>query len=219
MPKSASSFLTLAVGSLPGMHVKPVAIGGGRNEQALNPVELAHRDFTAYVAQHHVRYGDTTAALIEEFGLTPIVLVRNLADAAISIRDHLRNEDFRGAQAWLTKEHTELEDAELENLIADLILPWYVAFYVGWKTCRGATFLTYDQVRGDPAGAVRTVADASSITASPADIEGAVAVATAQAPRFNKGVSGRGAALSDYANERIRGLLAYYPDVDFSLIA
>ena len=216
MPKAASTFLARAVGSLHGMRIKPVAIGGGRNEQDLDPVRLAYNDSTTYVAQHHVRYGNTTAELIQEFGITPIVLVRNLADAMASMLDHIETEEIADPSIWLTNEHMNLPREDRERVIADLMLPWYVQFYVGWTTCNSAVWVTFDEVRTDPQAVVRRVAKSAGISYAEDDLRRAVSKASDAMPRFNKGISGRGADLSDYMHSRIAALVAHYPNVDFS---
>jgi hypothetical protein len=218
MPKSASSFLTLAIGSLPGMKIKSIAQGRGRNEQELDSTRLAYRALTPYVAQHHVRFGDTTAALIRKFGITPVILVRDLADALVSLRDHMRNEDYVGPMAWLTGEHVRLGDKRLEELLADLVMPWYVSFYVGWKACPAGIWVEYDEIRTRPEAVVERVVSAAAIPCGKEEIQRAIEAAMARKPRFNEGISGRGRHISDYAKQRIARLLSYYPEVDFSPI-
>jgi hypothetical protein len=216
MPKSASSFLIDVVGGLTGMRQGSLAWSYGGREQTLDVVQLARIDHRAYVAQQHVRYSGDVGEFIAEFNLTPVVLTRNVFDVVASFRDHIRSLEPGDELmlAPLTPAHASLSDAGLEDLIADLIMPWYINFYASWSGIDSLR-VTYDQVRSDPAEVVKRICERAGIAHDEQTVAAAVESARAKAKRFNKGVSGRGAALSPYARERIASFARHYPDVDF----
>jgi hypothetical protein len=218
MPKTASTFLSNAIGALPGIQKKGVAFSAWRREQELAPSRLKARDKIAWVAQHHTRYSDATATLIERHNITPVVLTRDLADCVASLRDHIRNEP-RMPMIWLTEQQTMLPDAELEALIADFIMPWYVSFLVSWQYAPDVLRITYDDVRQEPQRAMRMICDRAGIDASSDQICAAIEQARGGQIRFNKGVSGRGAQITPYAKDRIKLLLSRFPGLDASTIA
>jgi hypothetical protein len=216
MPKSASSFLSDAVAAIDGMRLGSLAWSYGGREQTLDVVQLARIDHRSYVAQQHLRYSGDVGELIAEFNLTPVVLTRNVFDVVASFRDHIRSLE-PGDELWLaplTPSHGKLPDAALEDLIADLIMPWYINFYASWNGL-DALRVTYDQVRSDPAEAVRRICERAGIAHDERAIAAAVETARAKAKRFNQGVSGRGVSLSPYARDRIASFARHYPEVDF----
>jgi hypothetical protein len=219
MPKSASSFLIDAVAGMKGIRHGSLAWSYGGREQTLDVVQLARIDHRSYVAQQHVRYSGDVGEFITEFNLTPVVLTRNVFDVVASFRDHIRSLEPGDELmlAPLTPSHAKMPDAALEDLIADLIMPWYINFYASWSGVESLR-VTYDQVRSDPADVVRRICQRAGIAHDEGAIAAAVESARAKAKRFNKGVSGRGAALSPYARERIASFARHYPAVDFSEI-
>ena len=157
MPKSGSTFLSNTVGRLPGFRKIALTRHYGRVEQDIS-FSLALRKYKySYICQQHVRYNARTAEAIETFDLTPVVLVRNIYDCVVSLRDHLRRESIETPMAYLLESHLALEDAEIEALIVDLAVPWYVNFYVSWMFCPNALWLTYEDVVADPAKVIATI--------------------------------------------------------------
>ena len=217
MPKSASTFLTDILAQLPGMRRAHLTSAYGQREQTLDVVQLARFDLASYVCQQHLRYSADVGDLIAEFRLTPVVLTRNIFDVVASVRDHFRNESTDGPMATLGPEHARLPDSALEDLIADLIAPWYISFYVGWQGVDGVR-ATYDEVRDSPRDVVGRICERARIKADGAAIERAIETARAKGRRFNKGVSGRGEAISTSARERIASFARHFPDVDFTPI-
>lgn len=216
MPKSASSFLTSAIGALPGMSQCTISYAKGRREQDIDLARLAQRAHLPFVAQHHVRYSVPTARLLDAFGVTTVVLVRDLFDVVASLRDHVRRDTPVTPVAYLTPRHATLPDAELELAIADLALPWYFSFYISWHARKDVLWLDFEDVRARPEASVARIAERAGIAADGDRIAAAVASARDTMPRFNKGVPGRGASLSAAAHARIEALAAHYPEFDLA---
>jgi hypothetical protein len=180
------------------------------------------------VTQQHVCANARTVQLMSEFGIRPVVLVRNIFDVVVSIRDFLLTE---GCGKWPTFFTTDerfaaLREQDQYGQIIELGLPWYFDFFVSWsdaarRNTLEITWLTYEAARADWAAAVRLVADFYGMRADDAAVEAALERTTARssALRLNRGVAGRGKATlraEDY--ERIRSYTRFYPDVDFSPI-
>ena len=212
MPKSASSFLARAIAELPGMSQRGISESHRRREQELDRIRLIKNHHRSYVAQQHIRYSEETDGLMREYNIVPIVLTRDLTDVVASFRDGMRSESFVCPFAWFQAEHVRLPDSELEEMIADHVMPWYVQFAESWKNCGYALHVHYDEVRRNPAQVLRKIATAGSIRASESEIQTAVNRARQISPRFNKGVSGRGREISPKAREHIRRLLSRYDD-------
>jgi hypothetical protein len=216
MPKSASSFLYDALAYLPGLRRATLVPGNAGREQELDPGWLRAQNRWRWVGRQHVRWSQPTAKLMRVHGITPVVLTRNLFDIVASLRDHLRSEDHVDHAAWLTPDHVALPDAELDVVLAELAMPWYVHFYLSWTACEAALWVGYDDVRSDPETTVARVLQRSGYPASAETISTAVAKARNAGTRFNKGVSGRGDTVSAPAREHILRLTRHYPGVDFT---
>lgn len=206
MPKSASTFLSRAMSELPGMRRVWISVGGRRAEQELDATKLARFDLNGWVAQQHVCFSDGTAERMKRFRVTPFVMTRNLLDCIASLRDHFRKEGTAKSMAWLEPVHAKQDDDALESTIADLVMPWYVRFFVSWKQCPDATWIEYERVRSDPEAVIRLICERAGIQAGDEAIRRALARTSEVAPRLNKGASGRGAEISQYAKDRVARL-------------
>lgn len=216
-PKSGSSFLTEAVGSLPGFRIGHYIAGYDRSEHELNQAHIRKYRFQGYraiIAQHHVRFSELTKRLILKNRMLPVVLYRDLFDVIISLRDHLRNWNVVGSMAYFDQSHADLPDAELERMIARLAIPWYINFYVSWREASGVgpiMFVNYDTLRSDPQTVISDILAAAKLPASEKQITRALEQSQKGVTRFNKGVSARGKLLAPETRQIVLDGLSYYP--------
>ncbi len=217
MPKSASSYLTTILGNVGGLRRRSIAHSFKQREQEIDPLRAAMRSLVPYVAQQHVRFSEGTNDLLRTFGIAPIVLTRNLFDVVVSLRDHVRKHP-EIPMAWFTKEHAKLADTELEAAITNLVIPWYINFYVSWHSCPQALWISYDDVTKKTPGTIRSICDHVSISASDRDIDDAILKANKSLPRWNVGTTGRGEALAPETKSALRRLCSYYPEIDFTKV-
>lgn len=185
----------------------------GAREQELCELRLSRYNHVAYVAQHHVRHSEWTDELISRYKLVPIVLVRDLFDIVVSLRDHIRREGRVMTVASISERHAALPDSELEEVIVDLAMPWFVNFYIGWRSVPNVRLIRFEDMIVDPSTTMVKVLEAGGVVTSPETCERALAQTNGKQNRFNKGIVGRGAHLSAANKERIRKLLMHYPEV------
>jgi hypothetical protein len=213
MPKSGSTFLTDVIAELPGFHRAVLVPAYGRREQELDETCLRREDRFDYVAQNHVQYSDWTAQMCGDYGVAPVVLVRSLLDAIVSLRDHLRNEGPGSPIFYVDRHHASLDDARLELLIARLALPWYLGFYMSWRQSPDALMINYEDLAARPRETIGKVLNFSGAGARPEEIDAAVArVRSAGAGRFNVGVAGRGRSLKPDVLRAVLELIDFYPE-------
>jgi hypothetical protein len=210
-PKSGSTFLSTAIAGLPGFRRVGLAPGYHRREQELAEERLRRYRRQAYVAQHHVRFSLPTEKLITRYGLTTVVLVRNLFDAVISYRDAIRNDDPAGPAAFFETEHRSLPDQELDAAITRLAIPWYVNFYMSWRDAPNVHIVRYKEMIASPADTVQRIVRAAGLAVDELAIEEAISATRTENVRFNVGVVGRGGSLSDDLKREIVAMLDYYP--------
>jgi hypothetical protein len=209
-PKSGSTFLSRALAALPGMRCVQLTPGYARREQELCESLLSRNRRKAYVAQHHVRWSVVTDELVRRFDLRVVVLVRDLFDAVISLRDHVRRESGAFPMAYLDEGHRALPDAELEAMIVRLAIPWYVNFYMCWRNFPDATLVRYKDLAARPAETIRRIAEGARL--DPTDSQIVQAIDQARQSRFNRGIVGRGASLAPRERESILQMLRFYPE-------
>jgi len=213
MPKSGSTFLTDVIAELPGFHRAMLVPAYGRREQELDEACLRREDRFDYVAQNHVQYSDWTAQMCGDYGVAPVVLVRSLLDAIVSLRDHLRNEGPGSPIFYVNRHHASLDDARLELLIARLALPWYIGFYMSWRQSPDALMINYEDLAARPRAVIDKVLTFSGASAQPEEIDAAIArVRRAGAGRLNVGVAGRGRSLKPDVLRAVLELIDFYPE-------
>jgi hypothetical protein len=213
MPKSGSTFLCDIIAGLPGFRQVDLSPAYGRRQQELDEACLKRSDRFSYVSHNHVQYSDWTGGLCRTYGVTPIVLVRDLLDVTVSLRDHVRNEGPVSPVFFADRRHRELDDTTLERMIVRLALPWYVNFYMSWRQSPDAMLVDYRELTTDPATVAGRVLAFCGAKTSAAAIETAIAsVRQAGESRLNVGVSGRGRKLRPEAARAILELLEFYPE-------
>lgn len=216
MPKSGSTFLSNTVSRLPGFRKATLVRHYGRVEQDLDPFITLRKNRYDYVAQHHVKYNENTQFVIETFNIKPVVLVRNLFDCVVSFRDHLRRESTIGPSAWIGESHKSLSDEELDAMIAHVVIPWYINFYVSWQQAPEKLMVTYNDMVGDTAGTLGKVVSYLGLTFDDEQIGQVLAPRAGGQDRFNVGQVGRGEGLSEESKAVIRRFRSFYPEIDFS---
>ncbi len=218
MPKSGSTYLTRIMGSLASSNCVSLVSGYGRREQELDTCFLLWQHRINYAAHHHVRYSDTLALQMSQFGVFPIVLVRNIFDIVVSLRDHFRNESVECSMGYAFPYMAEWEDAQIEEFIALMFIPWYLNFYLSWLECENKLFVTYEDMIRDPVSVVSMINKYNSFSFDEVEIEKAVQSANGVFTRKNKGITGRGEDLGQSVKDHICRMASLYTDVDFTPI-
>ncbi len=158
---------------------------------------LRHARRTSVVQQHAKGTIDNVCRL-REYGLRPIVHVRNVFDVVVSLRDHMHNEDPVFPTGFVHREFWKLDQPEQFDYLIHIHLPWYFNFLVSWHEAQreiGLIATSYEELFADPAGTLRRLADFYELDVDDAAIERALQYAAGQHTRLNKGVSGRGRQL------------------------
>lgn len=225
MQKSGSTFLTNMVAELSGYRKYPLVYKYQQNEQDVYLPRLIDAYWFGTVTQQHVRATAPNLELLELYGIQPTILVRNIFDIVVSMRDHLYRESLKNPIFYLNEEFYTYDKATQFDLIITMGLPWYFSFFASWwDACsRGGIeglWLTYEDVIADKVAALRKIMDFYEIPKTDAELKTAVENTTRRSDnRVNKGVSGRGSAeLTEAQKEQIGALTRFYPWVDFSRI-
>jgi hypothetical protein len=215
MPKSASTFLCAIIAQLPGMKEVVLTYGHHRREQELCPLQCALFHELNYVTSHHTRYSQATQDILTQFSIFPVILVRNIHDCVVSLRDHLLSESLDIPQAYVPRNFRDLSVERQYDFIIDCMVPWYASFVASWSEYKGpCVAIAYRQLIQDFPAAVGMILKMAGFDASRADIETAMAKVNPREKRFNVGRVGRGMEnLSDHQIGRIRNQFSFYDDI------
>jgi hypothetical protein len=215
MPKSASTYLCGAISQLPEMKEAVLTVGHHRREQELCPVECALVHKFNYVASHHVRYSKATSDIMRLFGIFPVILVRNIYDCVVSLRDHLLRESLDIPQAYVPRNFRALTTERQFDYIVDFIIPWYASFFASWNEYDGpAIRLSYERLVQDFPTEIERILNAIGFAASRGHIQSALEQVNPGERRFNVGRVGRGLEmLSGHQIERIRKQFSFYASI------
>lgn len=162
MPKSGSSFVTTALQaalqlrkvSLTGVGREQVhsTLGMNSREQEVDEFALVKAILTSpagFVSQTHTRYSMYLGLQISQFGVRPLVTVRNILDCIVSFDEMMRKER-RGrrddgwlvdAQFALPLDFQDRDDTARYDLLARSFGVWLIAFYLSWKRCARQSYV------------------------------------------------------------------------------
>lgn len=215
-PKSSSTFLSSAIGNLPGFNNVPLVFRCGRREQELDPFQCAVLHDSNYASQAHVRYSSATDMILKAFDIFPVILVRNIFDCVVSLCDHYHNEDAEGSMAYLPPQILGAPREKQFDAIISLVLPWYANFFACWSDYKGpALRMTYNEIAENPNAAISKIMAAIDVDVSPSTVEEVIKKTRAEGSRFNVGRLGRGAEqLSAEQVARIRELFSPYSHLE-----
>jgi hypothetical protein len=178
--------------------------------------------------QQHVRANQANLTLMDQFRIRPVVLVRNIYDVIVSMRDHLLNERLDNLPGLYVPEEFPEFDSRLQlDFVVTHAAPWLISFYYSWvmaeKSARlDVLWLNYEVIVADWPTALKRVLRYYGIEKSDAEVETALSNLLQKKKsqlRLNKGISGRGAEeLSAEQRQQIFRMTLAYPGVDFSTV-
>ncbi|MEK7829777.1 MAG: sulfotransferase domain-containing protein [Acidobacteriota bacterium] len=223
-PKSGSTFLKNVLVNLTKFRPVFSVFAAQQNEHELDLPIWVKFGKTNTVTQQHCRASEANIQLMQAFGIKPIILVRNIYDTTISLRDFYRT-GFTDTTYYNRDDFDNFSDEQQTDLIIDNVLPWYFQFISSWQRAEAdqrleVIWLKYEDMIRDKASLVERLLSFYGLSAERADIEHVVAAAEGDTRRnrFNKGVVGRGETLSAKQKERIAVLASHYPSADFSCV-
>ena len=225
VPKSASTFLKDLLVSLTGYNDLFAVYAAGQSEHELYLPSIRDNAHHNTVTQQHCRASDANVNMMQAFGITPIVLVRNIYDSVMSLLDFYNNQ---GAfyHSYARADFMSLDEETKIDLLIDMVIPWYFQFVSSWDLVEkqqrlSIKWLTYEDLISNKTAAIKDVLKFYGLGAPEKAIETKVKETESEARkiRFNKGVAGRGTTgLTDLQKERIRRFSKYYPTTDFGRI-
>jgi len=220
-PKSGSTFLCTMLEKLTGLRMSVLTQGYQQNEQELDRGLMFRMKTEEYVVHQHTRATFPNLHLLQAFDIRPVILVRNLADALVSMVDYLAKGAY--ASTFFGPRYAEWpRERQIDAAIARYG-HWYIEFFASWTRVQrdGALdccFVHYEDMITDKPGTLLRVARFLGLGNSDADITQAALLSDGAQTRtlFNKGISGRGQRdMSPAQLLELERLARFYPDIDF----
>lgn len=223
-PKSGSTFLKNVLVAVTKFRPIFSVFAALQNEHDLDlPIWLKFGTENT-VTQQHCRASEANIQLMQAFGIKPIILVRNIYDTVVSLRDFYRT-GFTETTYFNRDDFDKFGEERQADLIIDNVLPWYFQFIASWRRAEAdnrleVRWLKYTELIDNKCGTVEQLLKFYGLWAERVTIEQVIAATEADARRnrFNKGVIGRGSTLTAQQKKRIARLAEYYPSADFTCI-
>ncbi len=223
LPKSSSTFCTEVLAATLGAAVyKDIVTQDRCTPKDLSIAGIVNGRNRMTLSQVHLVATGANLRILRNFRIPVAILLRNLLDMVVSLRDHMNANPFFSSILIPTDWHG-LSEADKLDYIIDTAVPWTVTFYVSWAQAiaRGevATALFhYEDMLRAPVPFFRSICACLGRSVSDGVIERSLAqVEKSEATRFNVGRTGRGREeLSAAQIARIRRHRDYYPGIDFA---
>ncbi len=224
-PKSGSTFLKNVLVGVTGYRDLFTVYAALQNEHELDMPQLAKFGNINTVTQQHARASEANIQLMQAFGISPVVLVRDIFDTVISLLDFYR-QGFTFSTFFDRDDFLAFDEQEQIDLLIKYAIPWHFQFVASWQRAErdkrlNIYWLTYEELIKDKVAAVEQILRHYGMLPSAIEIEDQIAATEANKDRnrINKGISGRGhSILSSSQKERIVGLGRYFPGTDFSCL-
>ena len=226
MPKSGSTFLTKSIAAATGYRHSYLACAYGNVDQELYLPKIVDAYGRGTVTQQHFKANEHNLELLQYFGITPVVLVRNIFDVLVSARDHLVHENLHNLPGiHVAAEFLEFDRKRQMDFVVDFIAPWHIGYFASWCRAEANGFpfqwMSYEESVVDWPRAISRVLEFYGVPRTLEMITRAVETlkkAPREKTRINQGIVGRGLThLSAAQQDRVVQLTRYY-NYDFSRI-
>jgi hypothetical protein len=214
LPKCASTYLDALLVHATGFRRYLLNTTGHDTERNIDARSIPMFLAGDTVSQEHMRATRENVRLLARLGVRPVVLVRDLLDLLVSMRDHAAREPGRGPAGHVPADFARWPPADRLELIVRFATPWLLTMVTSWLDAARelpTLWLRYDDVVGRPAETVGRVLDHVGVAVPRARIDEAVGRVDPATTRFNRGVSGRGRAeLTEGQRSAVRAAAAAY---------
>jgi tetratricopeptide (TPR) repeat protein len=224
LPKSASTFLRNVLIKLTGYRELFSVYAAVQNEHDLYLPSIERFADQNTVTQQHCRASEANIHLMQAFGIRPVVLVRNIFDAMVSLLDFYNQGAY--FQSYFRGDFMELDEDKKMDLLIDNMAPWYLQFVASWELAEKegrleVYWLGYENLIGNKVESIQQLLEFYGLGVYRDRLQRAISDTEGESRRnrFNKGIVGRGiTSLTDAQKQRIIALTEYHPEADFGKI-
>ncbi|MEZ4874060.1 MAG: sulfotransferase domain-containing protein [Flavobacteriaceae bacterium] len=221
-PKSGSTYLLRLLESLLGYEVRIFIAAFDRTEQDLFEPKIINNLNINTVSHQHTRCTDNNIRLLKKHHIKPVVLTRNLFDSVISMRNHMLQEPENSwwPMGYVDHNFYDLPIERQYDFVIDLLLPWYINFYVSWQRYaqkEELLWITYEKLFSAKEETLQEVLQYYGIKKKVTlkDIEKHEKKIEGKTRKTQTKIAKETVLLTEIQKEKIKRLAQYYPDVDF----
>ncbi|MFC7356855.1 sulfotransferase domain-containing protein [Jejudonia soesokkakensis] len=224
-PKSGSSFISLVLSHLLDTNFVDLIYSHYREQDLYEPKLQEYSDRNT-ISKHHTLATTPNIDLFLKYNIAPIILLRNLPDIVVSLREHI-SKTMRWPHFYVPDNFNKISIEEQHDLLIDIALPWYLFFYTSWTKVKDqklmpVKFIQYEQFHQNQLNTFKEILDFWNLECSESKITESMEVIynlSSDKNRINKGEMSRGSKiLSKSQLERIVLLTKHYPDFNFNPI-
>ncbi len=224
IPKTGSTFLQSCLMMITNSSGPKLGLSYANEENMLHPETVTRLAYENIVAQEHCRATPQNLAIAQAFNMKVVVLVRNIFDNMVSMRDMLASDTYGSVVTLFQNEMVGMDTETQMDAIITKWAHWQLDFYTSWIRAQrdgkiNAQFWTYEDVMYDKVASIREICRQAGRDAEPPLIQRCVDTVDGDKnlSRKNVGVSGRGAeTLTKEQMQSVRAMTRFYPDIDFS---
>jgi hypothetical protein len=112
------------------------------------------------VFQNHVRASPSNLPILQEHGIRPVIITRNILDSLVSIHRRFNEVEEQEWRAQPSKGWRKMNENQQWKWLAYNVAPWMMSFYVSWlKADIPKLFVTYEGWFKDQVGGTRGILD------------------------------------------------------------
>jgi hypothetical protein len=222
-PKSGSTYLLRLLESLLSYKVKIFIPAFDRTEQDVFEPEIINSLKINTVSHQHTRCTNNNIRLLNKHKIKPVILTRNIFDSVISMRNHmiLEPESSWWPMAYIDHNFYSLSTEKQYDFVIDLIIPWYINFYVSWQRYQeknSLLWITYEELFTDKLAVLKKILDYYGIKKDITlmDVANHENFIKGKTRKTNLDKLNKEIKLSEEQINKIKTLTNYYGDIDFS---
>jgi hypothetical protein len=206
--RTGSSHIARCTGRIMGLPVQsPRWIHAGRfstdDHQIDHTLMGACKHLGLFVLHQHSKGTGNNVAILKAFGIKPMVIIRNMFDSLVSVKEQMEITDNMTCPGVPRPEYYELTEGQKWDWISFNLIPWYFQFYASWHyaTQIDRMMIHYRDFYSE--NNFKVVSKILDWVGYPNPGEEVVAATHARKDaRFNVGISGRGKAVPEIVKER-----------------
>lgn len=224
-PKSGSTYLLRLLESLLSYEVKIFIAAFDRTEQDIFEPKIIENLKKNTVTHQHTRCTDNNIRLLNKHDIKPVILTRNIFDSVISMRNHmiLEPENSWWPMGYVDHNFYKLPIEKQYDFVIDLIIPWYINFYVSWQRYKdkdALLWITYDELFANKIETLKKVLIYYGINKNFTleDIHYHEEKIKEITRKTNQNKLGDKVNLTQEQLNKITKFTEYYPDINFNLL-
>lgn len=226
IPKTGSTFLMNVLAQVTGFPAPKLCLSYANEENIMNPETILSFFGADKIAQEHIRATPQNLAIAQGFNMTVIVLVRDIFDSLISMRDMLMTKTYGSVAALFQNDLANFDEETQLDAVISKFGHWQLDFYTSWtRAIRDgridAKIISYETLMADKAASVAAVCRYAGLPIAEDAISRSINAIEGDKDksRRNVGIAGRGkATMTAEQINTVRSMTRFYPDVDFSLL-